>query len=86
VNCVLRNGDAYFDSAMIANFDVLHKFTHSYNDTSTFVTTNQRELCCQWPVSVNGVEISVADTRVLDMNENFIWAGLLDWDLLVYNS
>jgi hypothetical protein len=28
----------------------------------------------------------VADTGVLDVDENFVWAGLLNWDLLVDNS
>jgi hypothetical protein len=32
------------------------------------------------------VEISVADTGVLDVDENFIWAGLLHWDPLVHDS
>jgi len=28
----------------------------------------------------------VADTGVLDVDENLIWAGLLNWDLLVDGS
>jgi hypothetical protein len=71
---------------MITNLNVVDKGTASYNNASTFVSTDQWELCWQWPVSVDGVEISVADTRVLDVNENFIWARLLDWDPLIDNS
>jgi hypothetical protein len=50
------------------------------------MSTNQWKLGSQWPVSVDSVEICVADTRVLDIDENFIRAGLLDWDLLVDDS
>jgi len=32
------------------------------------------------------VEISVADTRVLDVDENFVGARLLYWDLLIDDS
>jgi hypothetical protein len=28
----------------------------------------------------------MANTRVLDVDENFIWAGLLDWNLLVLDG
>jgi hypothetical protein len=71
---------------MITNLNVLDEFTSGYDDTSTFVSTDQREFCCQWPVTVDSVEISVADTRVLNVDENFIWAGLCNWDLLVDDS
>lgn len=37
----------------------------------------------QWPVSIDGVEISMADTRVLDIDEDFIMTWLLYWDLLI---
>jgi hypothetical protein len=40
----------------------------------------------QGPVAIHGVEISVADTRVLDVDENFIWAGLLNGNLLVLDG
>jgi hypothetical protein len=78
--------DVYLNSTIITNLDVLHEFTSGYDNTSTFVSTNQWELRCQWPVAVDGVEIGVADTRVLDVDENLIWAGLLNWDLLVDDS
>ena len=40
-------------------------------------------LAYQRPVTVHGVEISVTDTRVLDVDKNLIWARLLDGNLLV---
>jgi hypothetical protein len=71
---------------MITNLDVFHKFTSSYDDTSTLVPTDQWKLRWQWPVAIDGMEISVADARVLDIDKNLIWARLWNWDLLVDNS
>ena len=39
----------------------------------------QGKLGCEWPVTIYGVEISVADAGVFDVDENFIWAGLCNW-------
>jgi hypothetical protein len=78
--------DVYLNSTIITNLNVLHEFTSGYDNTSTLVSTDQWELRCQWPVAVDGMEIGVADTGVLDVYENFIWAGLLNWDLLVDDS
>lgn len=76
----------YFDTSMVTNLNILYEFTPCYDNTSAFVSTDQWELCWQWPVTVDSVEISVADTRVLDVDENFVWAGLCNWDLLVDDS
>lgn len=65
---------------------VLHKVALCNNDTSTFVATNQRKLGRQWPITVHGVEVSVTNTRILDVDENLIWAWLLDGDLLVLDG
>ena len=40
----------------------------------------------QGPIAVHSVEISVADTRVLDVDKNLIWAGLLNGNLLVVDG
>jgi hypothetical protein len=40
----------------------------------------------QWPVTVDGVQIGVADTRVLDVDKNLIWAGLLNRNPLVVDG
>lgn len=68
---------------MVTDLNVLDELTAGNNDTSTLVATDERELGGQRPVTVHGVEVGVADTRVLDVDENLIWAGLLDVDLLV---
>lgn len=54
-----------------------------HDDASTFVTTNERQLGGNRPVTVDGVQIGVADARVLDVDEDFLWAGFCDGDLLV---
>jgi hypothetical protein len=68
---------------IISNLNVLNERAERYNDTSTFMSANQRKFCCQWPVSVHCVKICVADSRELDVDENLIRARLLDWDPLV---
>lgn len=77
---------AYLHTRVIANFDVTDKLSSGNDNTSTLVSTDKWEFGGQWPVTVDGVEISVADTRVLDVDENLIWSRLLDWDPLVDDS
>ena len=71
------------DTGMVANLNVLNEITLCHNDTGTLMSSNQRKLGGEWPVSVHGVKISVADTRELDVDENFIRARLRNRDLLV---
>lgn len=68
---------------MVANLDVLDELSLGNNDTSTLVASYQRKLGRERPVTVDGVEVRVADTRVLDVDQDLVWAWLLDWDLLV---
>jgi hypothetical protein len=77
---------AYLYTSIITNLDILNKRSESHDDTSTFMPTDERELGVQRPVTHHGVEIGVADTRVLDVDENLIWTGLLDWNLLVHDG
>jgi hypothetical protein len=86
---------------VIAKFNVLDKISASDYDTGTFMATNERKLgwldgisiisteygdCAyQRPVAVYSMEIGMADARVLDVDQNLIGTGLLDWDLLVLN-
>ena len=81
-----RTEVTYLNTCVVANFDVLDELTTGYDNTCTLVSTDQRQLGCQWPVTVDGVEIGVADARVLDVHENLIWAWLCYWDLLVDDS
>jgi hypothetical protein len=66
--------------------DVFDERSASYNNTSTFVSADKGEFSCQWPITVHCVEICVTDTGVFDVDENLIWAWLLNWNFLVDNS
>lgn len=68
---------------MVTNIDLADEFTTSNDDTSTLVATNKRKLGWQGPVTVQGVKICVADTGVLDVDENLIRTRLGDGNLLV---
>ena len=76
-------GSAYLDTDVVTELDVLDKGPALHNNTSTFVSTDKGELDGQRPVTVHGMEIGVADTRELDVNQNFIWANFWNWDLLI---
>lgn len=81
-----RHGVTYLNTSIVTNLNVLDELSPSYNNTGTLMSADQWELCWQWPVTVDSVEICVADTRVFDVDENLIWAGLCNWDLLVDDS
>jgi len=73
----------YFDTSVVTNLNVIHKVTLGHDDAGTLVTTDERKLGWKRPVTIDGMQVGVADTRVLDVDEDLIWAWLLDWDLLV---
>jgi hypothetical protein len=73
----------YLDANVVTNIDFSDEFTTSNNDTSTFVTTNKRKFGWQGPVAVQCVEICVADTGVLYVDEDFIRCRLGNGNLLV---
>jgi hypothetical protein len=81
-----RREISYLYTSIVTDLDVFNERSECNDDTGTFVSTDKWKLGGQWPVTVHGVEISVADTRVLDVDENLIWTGLLDWNFLVDNS
>ena len=81
-----KTASTHLHTRVISNFDVFDERSTSHNHTSTFVSTDEGKFSCQWPVTVNCVEICVTDTGVFDVDENFVWSRLLDWNLLVYNS
>lgn len=71
------------DAGVFSNLDVFYQFTASYDDTGTFVAADEREFGGDRPVSIDGVEVGVADAGVFNVDEDFIGAGLGDWNLLV---
>lgn len=60
-------------------------FALGYYNTGAFVPADEREFGWKRPVTHHGVEIGVADARVLDVDEDFIRARFLDRDFLVAN-
>lgn len=73
----------YLDTNVVTNIDLADEFTTSNDDTSTLVTSNKRKLGWEGPVTVQCVEICVADTGVLDIDENLVGTRLGDGNLLV---
>lgn len=80
---VKEGSRADLDADLVANLDVLDERTGLDNGTSTLVATDKGNLDGQGPVALHGVEVGVADTGVLDVDEDLIGTGLLDIDLLV---
>ena len=75
---------AYLDTNVVTELDISDERTALDDNTSTLVSTDKRKLDGQRPVTVHGVEISVADTRVLDVDKNLIWTTFWDGNLLVH--
>jgi hypothetical protein len=71
------------DTDVVTNIDLADKLTACNNDTRTFVAANKRKLGWKGPVAVQGVEIGVTDTSVLDIDEDLIGTRLGNGDLLV---
>jgi hypothetical protein len=42
----------YLYTSMVTNFDILDQIAYSDNNTGTFMTSNQGQLCGQRPVAV----------------------------------
>jgi hypothetical protein len=70
------------DTGAVADVNLGDELTLGYDDTGTFVATDEGKLSIEGPVTLHGMEIGMADTRVLDVDEDLIGAGLLDGDLL----
>jgi hypothetical protein len=73
----------YLDTNVVTNIDLADELTTSNNDTSTLVTANKRKFGWQGPVTVQCVKICVADTGVLDVDEDLVRTRLGNGDLLV---
>lgn len=74
------------DTDLLANLDILDKLATGDNNTGTLVATNKGQLGVEGPVALPGVEISVADTGELDVDEDLIGTRLLNGNLLVLDG
>ena len=59
------------------------KFGRNISTVARYLKMTEFVVTYQWPVTIDGMKISVADTRVLDVDENLIRTWLLNWNLLV---
>lgn len=50
------------------------------------MAADEGQLGGQWPVAVDGVQVGVADSRVLDVDEDLVRGGLGDGNLLVLDG
>ena len=50
------------------------------------MATNKRQFSGQRPIALHGMQVCVADSRVLDVDEHFVGTGLLDGNLLVFDG
>ncbi|KAH6604898.1 hypothetical protein Trco_006605 [Trichoderma cornu-damae] len=71
------------DAGVVANLNVRDERAAGDDDAGALVAADQGQLCVEGPVAHHGVKVRVADARVLDVDEDFIGAGLLDGDPLV---
>lgn len=71
------------DADMLTKLDVVDELATLDDDTGTLVAADEGQLDGDGPVAHHGVEVGVADTRELDVDENLIGAGLGHGDLLV---
>ncbi|KAL2274272.1 hypothetical protein FJTKL_03526 [Diaporthe vaccinii] len=74
------------DADLIALLQVLDEVAAGDYNTSTLVATDEGHLDGQGPVALHGVQVGVAHTRELDIDQDLIGAGLGDGDLLVLKS
>jgi hypothetical protein len=74
------------DADLVALVDVLDELTPGDDNACALVATDQGHLDGQGPVALHGVQVCVAHTRELDIDEDLIGTGFGDRDLLVLES
>lgn len=74
------------DADVVTLLQVIDELALGDDNTGTLVTTDEGHLDGQGPVALHGVQVGVAHTRVLDVDQDLIGCGLGDRDLLVLKS
>lgn len=74
------------DTDVVANLDVLDELTPRDHDARTFMSANEGHLGLERPVAIDGVQVSMTNTAILDVDEDFIRSWLGDGNLLVLDS
>lgn len=65
----------------VTDLKFLDQFALAHNVSGPFMSAHQGKLDRERPVAFHGMEISVADPRVANLNQDLIRTGLRDWDL-----
>ena len=71
------------DARVVTNLNIVDQLAPGDNDTGALVTADKGNLGRERPIAHYSVEICVAHAGVLDVDEDFIGAGLLNGNLLV---
>lgn len=74
------------DAGVVANLDVADELATGDDDAGSLVAADQGQLGRDGPVAEHGVQVRVADARVLDVDEHLIGAGLGDGNPLVHDG
>lgn len=77
---------SYLYASIVTKLNIPNQGSKANNDTSTFVSADQRKLRRYWPIAVDSVKISVTNTGIFDVDENLVWAGLSNRNLFINNS
>lgn len=70
----MEMGMNYLDSGMVPNLNVSDQISSCNNHTGTLMTTDQGQFGRDRPVTVDSVQVGMADTRVFDIDEDFVRA------------
>lgn len=74
---------AHLDASVISNLNLLNKLAARDDDTGSLMASDQGQLGLQRPVTVEGVEVGMADAGVFDIDEDLVRTWLLDRNFLV---
>lgn len=71
------------DAHVVANLDVGDQLAAGYHHAGSLVAADEGHLGGEGPVSIDGVEVGVADAAVLDVDEDLVRGWFRDGDLFV---
>lgn len=72
-----------FDSSVVTNLELMDQGSLGHNHSGAFVSSNKRHLDRDGPVAHHSVQVSVANTRVANFDQDLVWARLGNGDLFV---
>lgn len=73
----------HFDTCVVANLNIIDQFAFCYDYTSTFMASDEGELCRERPVAVHRVQVCVTHSGIFDVDKNLVRTWLYNRNLLV---